>query len=1118
MRSNPPRRWWAAFALIGCLEAQIATIQDSLLFAPGRPVDTLSVIPVISGSWSLFDPSGEPLDSALVHVDPLSGVVQWRGPLRQNRRVGLRYQVFEGLSMTETEPAWRYLPPLEKLAPVRTSSQGEVAPADLPLVPVSARGSRLVTAGSLYRGLAITSGRGVNLTGGLNLRMQGELAPGVFLNGSVTDQDLPVQVQGDTRTLKELDQVRLALNSRRGGVEMGDIALRSRHGRFASFDRKLEGMRLHYQDEQWGFEGALGSTPGRYRSQAFRGNDGRQGPYPLTSAEGSRTVIVLAGTERVWLNGERMQGGEGQDYTIDYSAGEISFTPRHTIRSDSRILVDFEYTDLVYDRSTAYLAADWRGERAGITLTAFRERDDLESNLEFSLTPDDKALLGALGDEAEEALVYTAGADSAGSYDLVDGHYVWRGTAQGAFAVSFHNVGARGSYRRVPLDGRIVYLWTPPEERSNYAVTYAPFRILTLPRQQEAIAAAWHVNDRSGRQLAQVELGLANLDRNRLSPLDDSDNLAGGYAAQVNWRGGPLAVLGRSLRPGVMLQGLGKGARYQPAGRWDAVEFTRDWDLAGQPRAYQWQTLDLQLDDGELPLAFAQLGRLEADSIQARRLRWGLTGTGSAPLVGRLSQSIVSRVSHQRTHTITDGEIKYIFNGVSPYLRYFGETRRLDSAVVLEAESWMAGLEAKLAHQTRLTLSRERRTDLYDAGSRDVAHRWHLSVGRASPRGSRLSAALSFNRKSHGDERADLSYLLGDFSLVTRRGERAWWLDARYRLERSIVETKVVLYDSVGAGIGHYRFDPVYRIYVPDEAGDFARFTIPAGVLRPVQRITGRFRIQLDLTRLRLASRRVRTFAEARLIALGNLAVEAAEHTLALYGRPELSDTAIHDHRIRLQLDLAFQVRSGGPRHRLRLTQRAHLAREGVPGGALSLPPGEANSLLRLDYGRVSRHRLGNRLLNLDLAAAREQRLIQSLISPLRNHDILKWRGSTTLSGTLWGRLTASLKAELQEEVDRAWERLQVRTTTLGIGLQRAVRTRDRLRIDLERLHVEAGGGTAVPFLMAQGFPPGVSWQARGNAQLHLSSNLLLMLTLFSRHEAGRAPFTQAKLEVRTEF
>ncbi|MEE9163108.1 MAG: hypothetical protein V3U35_09100, partial [Candidatus Neomarinimicrobiota bacterium] len=650
MRSIRPRRWWAAFGLIGCLEAQVATIQDSLLFAPGRPVDTLSVIPVITGSWSIFDPSGDQMDSALVHVDPLSGIVRWRGPLRHDRRVQLRYQVLDGLSMTETGPAWRYLPPLEQVSPVRVTGLGEVSTADRPPLPASSGGSRLVTAGSLFRGLALTTGRGVNLTGGLNLRMQGELAPGIFLNGSVTDQDLPVQAQGDTRTLNELDQVRLALNGRRGGVEMGDIALRSRHGRFAAFDRKLEGMRLRYRSDQWGLEGALGSTPGRFRSQSFSGEDGRQGPYHLTSAEGSRTMIVLPGTERVWLNGELMQGGESLDYTIDYSAGEISFTPRHTIRSDSRILVDFEYTDLVYDRSTAYLAADWQGERAGLTLTAFRERDDLESNLDFSLSPEDKTLLRELGDEAAEALVPTAVADSAGSYDLVDDHYVWRGPGQGAFAVSFFNVGARGSYRRVPQDGRIVYQWTPPEQRPNYTVIYAPFRVLTLPRQQDAIAAAWHVNDRAGRQLAQVELGLANLDRNRLSPLGDSDNLDAGYTAQINWRGArPLAVMGRSLRPGVQLQGLGKGARYQPPGRWDAVEFTRDWDLAGQPRAYQWQTLDLHLNEGELPLAFAQLGRLEADSIQARRLRWGLTGTGSTPLAGRLSQSIVSRVNYQRT-------------------------------------------------------------------------------------------------------------------------------------------------------------------------------------------------------------------------------------------------------------------------------------------------------------------------------------------------------------------------------------------------------------------------------------------------------------------------------------
>ena len=76
-----------------------------------------------------------------------------------------------------------------------------------------------------------------------------------------------------------------------------------------------------------------------------------QGPYQLTGLSGERDIIVLAGTEKVFLDGIEMVRGENNDYIIEYANATITFTPKKLITNASRISVDFEYTDRRYSRN-----------------------------------------------------------------------------------------------------------------------------------------------------------------------------------------------------------------------------------------------------------------------------------------------------------------------------------------------------------------------------------------------------------------------------------------------------------------------------------------------------------------------------------------------------------------------------------------------------------------------------------------------------------------------------------------------------------------------------------------------------------------------------------------------
>ena len=96
------------------------------------------------------------------------------------------------------------------------------------------------------------------------------------------------------------------------------------------------------------------------------GQEGNQGPYKLIGPNGELFILIVSGSERVYINGLLLKRGENEDYVIDYNAGEIKFNPTYPINANMRITVEYQFTDRNYTRFIGYGGGNYSSDKLDI--------------------------------------------------------------------------------------------------------------------------------------------------------------------------------------------------------------------------------------------------------------------------------------------------------------------------------------------------------------------------------------------------------------------------------------------------------------------------------------------------------------------------------------------------------------------------------------------------------------------------------------------------------------------------------------------------------------------------------------------------------------------------------
>ena len=441
--------------------------------------------------------------------------------------------------------------------------------------------------GNIYRSITIGSNRDASLESGMDMRLDGRIGKGTTVTAALSDQNIPIQPEGDTRTLEEIDKVYVSVNSDNYSLNLGDYNLSIKERQFASIERKLTGVQGTLLFDDYNLMLSAAASKGEYRSESFTGVEGLQGPYQLHGKRGESGILILAGTEKVWVDGIQMTRGDNYDYIIDYSLGEITFTEKVPITSDSRIIVDFQYSSGEYSRNLYHSAgrAELFGDKLAFSYALAHEADDKNNPLAVSLTDEAKTALNSAGNDPYSA--YMDGAEyvgpGQGNYSrhflLPDSTiiYVWAGVDSGEYDVIFSFLGTNeGSYlREFTPQGYVYFEYTGAGEGD-----YEPVILLPLP-QSEQIADFKLDYQPNAHLKTDIEAALSRFDQNTYSALDDEDN--NGYAFSGGLALDSLRLksfYGIDILGGLALNARDVNSNFHRLDRTEEAEYYRKWGYA----------------------------------------------------------------------------------------------------------------------------------------------------------------------------------------------------------------------------------------------------------------------------------------------------------------------------------------------------------------------------------------------------------------------------------------------------------------------------------------------------------------------------------------------------------
>ena len=398
----------------------------------------------------------------------------------------------------------------------------------------------LQTKGFISRG--VTSGNNQNAVtnSALDLEISGKLSKRVTLRANIFDTNIPVQENGYSQNITDFDRIFIEMFTDNWRVRAGDISLQNSDSYFMPISKQISGLRVEAAINENLKVAASGAVVrGKFNTYNVTGSEGNQGPYKMYGVNNEPAILIIEGSEVVYINGIEIKRGEDKDYTIDYNLAEVTFNTTYPITNDMRIAVDFQYADKNYTRFVTYEEATYKSDKLNISAYFYNENDAKNQPLQQSLTDAQKQILADAGNNTDLMIAESAYQDAFDENKIlykkvitgvVETFEYSNNSTDELYFVTFTNVGLnKGDYqleRSTAIGNVFVYAGV------NLG-SYSPIIKLVAPTKQQTFVLKSNY-DSTKKTKINTEIAISNNDANLFSTIDDADNVA--VAAKVNWQ------------------------------------------------------------------------------------------------------------------------------------------------------------------------------------------------------------------------------------------------------------------------------------------------------------------------------------------------------------------------------------------------------------------------------------------------------------------------------------------------------------------------------------------------------------------------------------------------------
>ncbi|MCF6128524.1 hypothetical protein L1S35_02490 [Flavobacterium sp. AS60] len=556
---------------------EIKTLYNSKKVAVSNDTIEIEKVSISPSFFKLQTAEGKEIDTSFYKIDFKKGKLVFKNGFTSQDSLTVRYFKFPE-QLTKTYSIY---------------DQDRVVANDGDLYKVNRTIKKFVpfdglnTSGSITRGVTIGNNQNASVSSNLDLQITGKISDKVSLRASIQDSNIPLQDNGYSQKLDEFDQIFIELFTDKWNIRAGDLFLENRQSRFLNFNKKVQGLSTRFtfggEENKTDIFASAALVRGQYAKSSFVGQEGNQGPYKLRGNNGELYVLVISGSERVYVNGILKKRGENNDYIIDYNAGEITFTSLFPITSEMRIVIEYQYSDRNYTRFVTYGGVNHEAKNWSLGGYLYSESDVKNQPLQQNLSTEQVAILSNAGDNINLMNAPSAYLDSYSENKILYKKITVTGgeafeysnnAADELYNVKFTLVGNNlGNYilTNSSAIGKI-YQYVEPIAGVPQG-NYEPITRLVAPTKIQIATVLGKYNP-SEKTAVDFEVGLSNNDLNLYSSLDDSNNK--GVAGKLNFKQ-------RLFTNKWQIDAFGNyqyvQENFKTIERLFNIEFNRDWNL-----------------------------------------------------------------------------------------------------------------------------------------------------------------------------------------------------------------------------------------------------------------------------------------------------------------------------------------------------------------------------------------------------------------------------------------------------------------------------------------------------------------------------------------------------------